>query len=314
MSAEPVCYGVRRLNPFQGMLQVVELGDARALSLDGLRWEIQILCAQPEHTWRSGNRGEPVMRFFRFGAWSAESGLRRVPVSPIMDLDVMLRASAALSQVLPECLVSLPFAPADRYELWLLDGAGEPFALLASTTQAPFGERVRPEPWMATARSDHRFQSARLLERGVPVRDGHDPRHHAALLERLVRDTAGRPARMAWFHRDPEGGGQAAFRGEGQGEAAPSGLPANAFPPLLLREEWPEAADRELVGDYLEWSAPCLLTLPGLSDAQRDRFEHAARARPMDVDALYRLYPKVLNSGLFKTMRVEARMRRAATA
>jgi len=34
----------------------------------------------------------------------------------------------------------------------------------------------------------------------------------------------------------------------------------------------------------------------------------------MDVDALYRLYPKVLNSGLLKAIRVEARMRRTAMA
>ncbi len=65
MSSAPVCFGVRRLNPFQGMLQVVERGGARALSLDGESWEVQVLCAKPEHSWRSGNRGEPVMRFFR---------------------------------------------------------------------------------------------------------------------------------------------------------------------------------------------------------------------------------------------------------
>jgi hypothetical protein len=296
------------------MLQVVELGDARALSLDGARWEIQVLCAQPEHTWRSENRGEPVMRFFRFGAWSVEAGLRRVPVSPIMDLDQMLSASAALTQVLPDCLGRLPFESADRYELWLRDAAGEPFALLASTTQTPFGERIRPEPWAAAARSDHRFRSACLLERGIPVREGHDPRHHASLLERLVRDTAGRPARMTWFWRDDEGGGKASPQGSGEGGGELPRLTAASFPAVLLREEWPEVADRELVGDYLDWCAPYLLTLPGLSDAQRDRFEHAARARPMDVDALYRLYPKVLNSGLLKAIRVEARMRRTAMA
>jgi len=46
LTGQPLCYGVRRLNPFQGILQVVELGDARALSLDGVRWEIQVRCAQ----------------------------------------------------------------------------------------------------------------------------------------------------------------------------------------------------------------------------------------------------------------------------
>ena len=68
MTGQPVCYGVRRLNQFQGILQVVELGDARALSLDGVRWEIQVRCAQPELPWGIPSRGEPMMRYLRFGA------------------------------------------------------------------------------------------------------------------------------------------------------------------------------------------------------------------------------------------------------
>ncbi|MEA3277909.1 MAG: hypothetical protein U9Q81_22015 [Pseudomonadota bacterium] len=314
MSQRPVCYGARRLNPFRGMLQVVELGDARALSLDGVRWEIQVLCAQPEHTWRSENRREPVMRFFRFGTWSREAGLRRVPVSPILDLDLLLSASSALTGVLPECLDGLPFPPADPHELWLLDAAGLPFSLIASTTRPPFGARIRPAPWAATARSDHSFQSPGLLERGIPARKGDDPRHHASRLERLVRDTAGHPTRLGWFERGADGGDSAAESEGKGGEGVPTTLAAEDFPSLLLREDWPEPPDRELVRDYLDWCAPYLLTLPGLSDAQRDRFEHAAKGRALEADALYRLYPKILNPGLLKAIRVEARVRRTATA
>ena len=313
MSGEPICYGVRRLNPFQGMLQVVELGDARALSLDGIRWEVQVLCAQPEHTWRSENRGEPVMRFFRFGAWSQEAGLRRVPVSPILDLDLLLSASSALIGALPECMESLPFLSADHHELWLLDASGLPFALLASTTQAPFGARIRPEPWASSARSDHGFQSPRLLERGIPVREGHDPRYHASLLERLIRDTAGHPARTGWFERNGAGFGSSA-ESKKREEGGQLRLAADAFSPLLLREDWPESVDSDLVRDYLDWCAPFLLMLPDLSDAHRDRFEHAARARALELDSLYRLYPKILNPELIKAVRVEARMRRTAMA
>ncbi len=314
MSATPRCYGVLRLNPFQGVLQVVELGPARALSADGERWEIQVLCAQPEHTWRSPNRAESVMRYFRFGAWSKTSGLRRVPVSPILDLDLLLGASSALTTALPQCIEGLPFPRADRFELWLLDAEGLPFALVASTTQEPLGTRTRSEPWAATARSDHGFRSERLLQRGIPVHDGHDPRHHASLLERVVRESAGRPARSGWFEREADGCGVAV-----QPESVPEGweprrLTADTFPRLLLRETWPEPAQRDLVRDYLDWSAPYLLTLPGLGDDLRDRLEHAARARAMEVEALYRLYPRFLNTDLLKAIRVEARMRRTASA
>ena len=100
MSGQPRCYAVRQLNPFQGMVQVAELEDARALSLDGVHWEIQVQCEQPEHTWRSSNQGDPEMRYLRFGTWSHATGLRRVPLSPILDLDLLLGASAALTEQL----------------------------------------------------------------------------------------------------------------------------------------------------------------------------------------------------------------------
>jgi hypothetical protein len=80
-----------------------------------------------------------------------------------------------------------------------------------------------------------------------------------------------------------------------------------------LREEWPQLADRDLVRDYLDWCAPFLLTLPDLGDAQRNRLEHAARARALEVDAIHRLYPKVVNPGLLDAIRVEARIRRSHT-
>jgi len=314
MSEQTVKYAVRRLNPFQGMVQVVELGDARALSLGGEHWEIQVRCAQPEHTWRSANQGEPVMRFLRFGTWSIETGLRQAAVSPILNMDLLLRASAAITQVLPQCLRVLPFPSADRHELWLMDAEAKPFALLAATTQAPIDAPSWREPWAATARADHRFQSPRLVERGVPLRHGHDPRHHAALLERLVGRTAGSPARTCWFVRDADGRGSAMDLQKAKTDEEPRRLPDDDFPALLLREEWPRPLDRDLVRDYLDWCAPYLLTLPGLNNTQRDRFEHAARPRALEVEAVHRLYPKIINPAVLTSIRVEARMRRSRIA
>ena len=292
---------------------MIGLGDARALSTDGVRWEIQVRCAPPELPWGTPSPGEPVLRFLRFGVWTKETGLRRVPLSPVLELDLLLETCAALTEVLPACLADLPFPHADRYELWLLDQAGLPFALLASSTRIRDIDGYRPEPWAAALGPDHSFQSPRLLERGVPVRLGQDPRHHASLLEQLVRSTSRRPVRLAWFERDDAGAGSAVEPAKAMGERDGRQLTGEAFPPLLLREEWPEPADRELVRDYLDWCAPFLLLLPGLSDAMRDRLEHAARARAMEVDALYGLYPKILNPDLFRTLRVEARVRRART-
>jgi len=91
-------------------------------------------------------------------------------------------------------------------------------------------------------------------------------------------------------------------------------LAAEDFPPLLLREGWPQPVHRELVRDYLDWCAPFLLMLPGLADRARDQLDHAARVRALYFDALRRLYPKILNPRLLKSIRVEARMRRARSS
>ena len=304
------CYGVRRLNPIQGVLEVVETPEARALSNDGVRWEIQVLTARPEHSWRSGNRLAPVLRYFRFGTWTGQSGLRQIPVSPIMEIDAMLEASAAMVQALPGCVERLPYPLRDRYELWLLDAGQRPLALLASTIDPDYMTELRPQPWAATALREHRFHSPTLSALGIGEREGGDPRAHAARLERLIRDAGGHPPRCGWLERRPDGGGMALDEDE-PGPGGVRQLDAAAFPPLLLREAWDDSADYGLVRDYLAWCAPWLLTLPDLNDATRSRLEQAARTRALAVESRYRLYPRVVHPELIDAARVEARLRRS---
>jgi hypothetical protein len=283
-------YAVRRLNPFLGVIQVLESEAARALSGDGETWEIQVLAPKPEHSWRSGNRFTPVMRFFRFGTWNAVTGLGQVPVSPLFDLDAMWAAADVLADTLGDASTQLPFPLADQHELWLLDSDRQPVALAASAVEPERAAQLRPQPWAACDRSDHGFVSPHLERRGVTTAEDSDPRRHASELERLVRRTVGSPARHAWSasgHPRPDGG-------------------------LPLRTTWPDPDDAALVDDYLNWCAPRLLTLPGLDDPTRDRLEHAARGQALAVAGLFRLYPKILNPGLIDAARVEARLRRAA--
>jgi hypothetical protein len=300
--SRPACYGVRRLNPLRGVMQVVDTGNARALSGDGLEWEVQVLAEQPEHSWHSPNQHRPVMRFFRFGVWSASAGLGRVPVSPLLDLDAMWAEADALVARLNACADQVPFPLGDPYELWLQDAAGEPFCLSATTTRPELMDRIALQPWAATPLSEHGFVSPGLKRRGIPVRDGHDPRRHAGELERLVRTTAGSPARHAWFLR------------QGRGLGTPISAPGEPrpLPWLPLRPQWPDAGDTALVWDYFDWCAPTLLTLPDLDHPTRERLEQAVRGRAREVAARYRLYPRILNPGLIRQLRVEARIRSSA--
>jgi hypothetical protein len=299
--AAAACFGVRRLSPLRGVLQVVRTEVARAFSGDGVTWEVQVLVPWPEHGWHSPNQHQPVLRFCRFGVWSAATGLGRVPVSPIMDLDAMWAGANALLAQLPDCLERLPFPAGDPLELWLLDPAGEPFCLAATATADAQLVEVRPPPWVATALTEHGFVSATLSALGVPRRQGPDPRHHAAELERLVRTRGGSPPRRQWFRRLP--GGRGVPVGD---EVAGADRP---LPGLPLAVAWPEPRDQGLVGDYLDWCAPYLLTWPDLDDPARARLEQAAGSQARAVAALYRLYPRILDPDLIQRLRVEARLR-----
>lgn len=305
MSAAPNCYTVRRLNPFRGVMEVVEIGDARALSSDGRHWQIQVEAVRPEHTWGRGEPTHSVKQFFRFGSWHAEQGLSQVPVNPILDIGAMLAASERMVATLQVVQSQLPFPFTDNIEHWLLDDQGQPLALLAATVEQRFTTEIRADDWCATAPLSADFTAASLAALGIPASDTHGNRHHAATLERLVRDAAGPAPQRRWYQRQDDG------------SAVPlddscHALPATAFPELPLRTLWPDGAGTALVRDYLHWLAPLLLTLDTLSAATRRELEQAARQQALQMADLHPLYPQVLQQDVLDTARVEARLRRAA--
>jgi len=305
LSAAPNCYAVRRLNPFQGVMEIVEIDAARALSSDGRHWQIQVEAARPEHTWGRDVSTTSVKQFFRFGSWHAEQGLSQVPVNPILDIGAMLAASERMVATLQVVHSQLPFPFADNIEHWLLDDQGQPLALLAATVEQRFTTEIRADDWCATAPLSADFSAASLAALGIPANDAHGNRHHADTLERLVRDAAGPVPQRCWYRRQDDG------------SAVPlddsfNVLPATAFPELPLRTRWPDAADTALVRDYLHWLAPLLLTLDTLSESTRRELEQAARQQALQMTDLHPLYPQVLQQDLLDTARVEARLRRAA--
>ena len=314
MTAPPIrCHSLRRVNPFLGVVQVIEGDGARAISLDGVDWEIQVETQSPDGLWGSMNAGRATRRYFRFGLWSRRAGLWRVPVNPILDIGEMLAAQAAMLSALAEHAGALPFPLSDRYELWALGNDAMPLALLATSDSAARTVKLRAEPWQAAPLTDHRFRSCALDAEPVRPGEAENPRRHAAAVETLVRRAIGATVPEQWFERLPDGSGR------GLAHSVPSPfaerrLSAGAFPERLVRETWPAPRDAALVAEYLAWLAPQMLTLQGLSDATRARVEHDACAQAAALDALYPLYPRVLDHSLVDAARVEARLRRAAGA
>ncbi|MBT3062147.1 MAG: hypothetical protein AB2724_16965 [Candidatus Thiodiazotropha sp.] len=296
-------FSIRRLNPFNGVLQVLRGDSARALSSNGVVWEIQVLSDTPQGLW--ANMPFSGKEFYTFGRWSPDSGLRQVAVNPLFNVRDMIASAEQLIADLADVIETLPFPPADRYELWLLDEQGlTPVALLASCQDSDQLEQADSAKWIAAERGDFSFVSPSLLERGQANSDGYNPRVHASILEATVRGRGGQQYRRAWFRRNPDGGHTPCEPGQDE-------IDPGAFPRLPITEAWEDAEDRRLVADYIAWKAPQLLQLHGLQPELRQRLEPIAVHQAEVVERLWRLYPEIHNNDLLNSARVEAKIRSA---
>lgn len=297
------CYAVRRVNPFEGVLQVVETRAARAYSPNGRVWQVQVLAQRPEHTWRSGNSTSVVEQFFGFGLWDADEGLHRIPANPVMDIGAMQASADALVAVLEEESLRVPFPLVDEYEYWSIDFEGLPVALLATSDTADRIDGIRVARWMATRDADNGFVSASLLESDGGTGSNSDPQRHA---ERLEHRVAQAEQSRAWYRRTADGSGRL-LRPDGRDET----LPPSAFPDVGLKTAWTDRPTAALVRDYLEWSAPRLLMLQRLSSQVRSWLEEAACRQAVELAKSRRLYPEVIDRRRVEAACVEARLRSA---
>lgn len=306
------CLSLRRVNPFQGLAALVQTPGGRALSVDGRHWQIQILAHPPRGLW-SGGGEQKGLRYFRFGFWSSETGTTRVPLNPILDAGEMVAASERLVAQVREAEPSLPFPLAPELEQWLLDPSGNPLALLATALDTAELDELRRDAWNAGAREDERpFISKSLSARDVAER-GISGRHvHVEALERLVAEAAAPHQTTRWFRR--EGAYAVALDQPADAETSSARLPEHALPPLTLRTDWADRDARLLVDEYIAWLSPYLLTLPDLDDEARAGLERSAAHHAPLVDSLWRLYPRIIDEGLIRQARVEARLRESTAA
>ncbi len=318
MPPEPVnaasFFSLRRLSPFRGTIQVVELPDGRAFSLDGIGWTVQLLSKSPirETVWGNIGPANSERRYFTYARWTGAGTMARMPIDPSLGDQSHHTALGPLLAAL-ENPPTLPFPPADQLELWLLDKDERlPLALVQSTTGTePPLTRVSPG-WRALPAEESDFHSPRLMGQAPGDKAAQDRRRHRVLLEKLIGRTAGQPTRLQWFQRDAAGGGES--RGGMRLESTDQrhALRADAFPELLVREAWSQEQDRVLVGDYLGWQAPLLLMLPNLREETRARLERAATRRANVLYQHRKLIPAIVNKAVLQPALVEAVIRRSA--
>lgn len=288
-------YSIRQLSPFQGLVQVVRADYARAISVDGHNWQIHVSCEVHQQQWGIMNAPDIQRRYVLYGMWNAATGLSSLPLDPTLDVPAAEDIETGLLGVLRQN-IQLPLPQRDHYELWSLDADTRPIALLASSTDEHNLVNIEARRWRAIADRSRNFQPPHYQGGGDAL----------LALERLISNAGISPLSTQWFLRDADGSGQGL---DGMHSARP--LEAEQFPPLLIREDWPQQQNRLLCMDYHDWHAPRLLMLQTLPDDLRDRLERAAQQQALEASRFHHLYPKVINNDIINHIRVEARLRKS---
>ena len=276
-------YSKKLLLPFVGVIQVVELGWGRALSLDGKNWAIRYALNDSEPVRNGPFRDDPRVNFSLVVTIDGDR-LEPRAVHPALEPERVRADSQRLFEAIRD--VRVPFDAADRYEYWLLDGRDEsPLALLHScVNEEEMKLPVPPSQWLAMPAAE-----LAVPDPDPPVQTTYLPPVNYRL-QQQVEERAGYKPRAAWFERTAV---------------------TDDFPPCLINDEWADPECQRLCDLYLRRLAPRLLMMAGLPRAVRQRLEQAACEYVFEVERFYPLYPEVVDDSLLTTARVEARLRRA---
>jgi Fe-S-cluster formation regulator IscX/YfhJ len=276
------------LSPYRGVMHCVETGSADAVTTDGRNWILYVrgecLYDDPAQMAEQGISVPDV----KYATWSERTGLKRAPIRlPTFD-DRVRREGERLLEAVQQFAPRLPFALADRFELWLLHGGSDrPLALIDSACSAADCASPASPGWTP----------GQLCMQALP---------EAVELKRLVGALAGDSPRAAWFERQADGSG---IRLAGQ--PGPPARPANAFADMLIDRGAIQAEAPGLLEALDRWQSPALLQLPELAEAERRRLEIAACGHAERLAQQLPLYPCVLERKAVTAALVAARLRRA---
>ena len=293
------CYAQRLLNPFRGVVHVIRYQSAEAVTTDGIEWDIYVANdALLDDLGRAGRRAQ--ISDIRYGHWSAEKGLKRGPLFPSEDFKRLEHMGAVAYEHLLSVHGDLPFKFRDPFELWLLDRAEQPLALLHSVRTDSETDTKPPLDWRAGMAAQEHFRSAAIADLAESA---------GTYLTRYVNSLASGVAQ--WFRRSDDGTGLGLHTLKGGELLRGRVLDADAFPPLFIATAGMDAPHVRLVHDYHAWQAPWMLLLPHLDVVTRGRLEVAACQQAESIEKHYRLYPAVIGRAALQAARVEAALMRS---
>lgn len=274
-------YSQRLLPPYYGLAQIAESARARAITVDGLIWEIQFLHLGNNGLTQSNNGSKQSNLRYRRAVTISDSEIRQKNIGLDEEQTVDERI-LELTDFLSD--VTLPFPSADHFEYWLLDEKNQsPLALIfsAKDSEQMNAYPSRPE-WTA------------LPAAVMPIEMTEEEKSYSSApvnyrLERLVAERAGINPKAKWFTRNLN---------EDQ-----------TFPTFMLTEDWQEEKSINLCQRYLTRQSPRLLMLHGLSHELRAQLEINARTYALEVARFYPLYPEIIDQTLMNAILVEAKLR-----
>lgn len=298
------CYSQRLLNPFRGVMNIIEYADAEAVTLDGINWDIYV--RNSELALDLENRNRVQTSDIRYGSWSEKDGLKRGSIYPSDDFRVLENRGAIVYEYLLEHHQDVPFTFEDRYELWLLDENNRPFALLDSKVNAQDIELDVLINWKAGIACSKSFNTELWPD---ICTESEIFNCVAEYLNHYVNSFSGIEPSAQWFYRNNRiCSGLQGVNLDKQLEHRQ--LDCNEFPELFISMNYHDNNHKKLMNDFLNWQAPFILLLRNIDNIDREYFEGKARNQALVMDKIYKLYPKIINETLLNAARVEAVFRK----
>lgn len=304
---KPYCYSQRLLNPFRGAMNVIELGNADAVTTDGVEWTLYLREGALQGMANDGDMAVEMIDI-RFGTWSEKQGLKRAPLLTTMEYDAIQHAGEQLLEVVKRYANKVPFPFRDKYELWLLDKyLDQPLALVDSVCFASDIGRSAQISWTPGLLCQQMFNSGHLQQISG---QGRNILNHGVWLMQQVNDASGSRPRVQWFLRNADGSGSV-VSSVAIGSAAATRIGADSFPDLMLNREWLDNDVVAVVEDFLGWQAPWLLLLDHITDSTRAWLEPMACKHARRLATHKHLYPRVVDCDRINAALIEAMLRSA---
>ena len=277
-------YSKRLLLPFVGVVQVADLGWARALSVNGINWTVRYQDHENAQTRTELLNYDPRVNIaFILNIERDQMNYRVVRTG--LDPEKTETDSQHFFEIIKSA--HIPFDSADHYEYWLLDGKDEsPIALLHTCVDESAAQLHTPPPvWRSISAAE-----LPIIDSNTQDEIFYQPPVNYRLQEKIEAQ-AGKKPRGAWFKRTE--------------------TDTENFPPCLIKAQWDDTESQRLCDLYLNRLAPRLLMLSSLPGEVRQRLENEACQYAIEVDNFYNLYPEVINDKALRVARVEARLRKA---